>query len=133
MTLLRPPYGAFTKNQIAWANRRWGYDTILWDVDPLDWKYRNAAHVENEILKKTGPGSIILTHDIHKTTIDAMPSTLDGLLKKGFKFVTVSQLIAMDRPETPKPKAPATSQSTTDPSTPAAATRESASSVQTRN
>ncbi len=110
MTLLRPPYGAFTKNQIAWANRRWGYDIILWDVDPLDWKYRNAAHVESEILKQASPGSIILSHDIHKTTIDAMPATLDGLLGKGFKFVTVSQLIEMDRPDAPKVKAPATSQ-----------------------
>jgi hypothetical protein len=52
------------------------------------------------------PGSIILSHDIHKTTVDAMPETLDALLAKGFKFVTVSELIAMDRPAKPKPKNP---------------------------
>jgi hypothetical protein len=77
----------------------------LWDVDPLDWKVRNAEHVKHEILKATVAGSIILSHDIHKTTVDAMPETLDGLLAKGFKFVTVSELIAMDRPIPPKPKA----------------------------
>ena len=36
----------------------------------------------------------------------AAPEVLDGLLAKGFKFVTVSQLIAMDRPRTGKPKTP---------------------------
>jgi peptidoglycan/xylan/chitin deacetylase (PgdA/CDA1 family) len=102
--LMRPPYGAFTERQQRWAFGEFGYKCILWDVDPLDWKVRNSAHVESEILKHTVPGSIILSHDIHKTTIDAMPSTLDALLAKGFKFVTVSELIAMDRPLPPKVK-----------------------------
>ncbi len=103
--IMRPPYGAFTPNQRGWANHKWGYKIILWDVDPLDWKIRNADHVKSVILKETVNGSIILSHDIHKTTIDAMPATLDGLAAKGFKFVTVSELIAMDKPATPKPKA----------------------------
>ncbi len=103
--IMRPPYGAFTARQRAWAHGEWGYKCILWDVDPLDWKVRNAEHVKNEILKAAVPGSIILSHDIHKTTVDAMPETLDALLAKGFKFVTVSELIAMDRPVVPKPKA----------------------------
>jgi peptidoglycan/xylan/chitin deacetylase (PgdA/CDA1 family) len=102
--LMRPPYGAFTARQRAWANGNWGYKIILWDVDPLDWKIRNSDHVKAEILKQTTAGSIILSHDIHKTTVDAMPSTLDTLLAKGFKFVTVSELLAMDHPATPKPK-----------------------------
>jgi peptidoglycan-N-acetylglucosamine deacetylase len=105
MTLLRPPYGAFTPNQQGWAHRQWGYKCILWDVDTLDWKIRNAGHVQSYILSHTGPGSIILTHDIHKTTIDAMPGSIDGLLAKGFQFLTVSELLAKDRPPAPKPKA----------------------------
>jgi len=106
MKVMRPPYGAFTVNQRSWAHAKWGYKTIMWDVDPLDWKVRNAAHVQSEILKGTVNGSIILAHDIHKTTVDAMPATLDALAGKGFKFVTVSELIAMDRPVEPKPKTP---------------------------
>lgn len=104
MTLLRPPYGAFTPNQQGWANRKWGYKCILWDVDTLDWKHRDASRVQSSILGSTVAGSIILTHDIHRTTIDAMPASIDGLLAKGFKFVTVSELLAMDRPPAPKPK-----------------------------
>jgi peptidoglycan/xylan/chitin deacetylase (PgdA/CDA1 family) len=105
--LMRPPYGAFTERQRRWANGEFGFKIILWDVDPLDWKVRNAAHVQSEILRQTQAGSIILSHDIHKTTVDAMPATLDALAAKGFKFVTVSQLIAMDRPVKPKAAEPA--------------------------
>lgn len=105
--LMRPPYGALNEKQRKWVNSEFGYKVILWDVDPLDWKVRNSAHVESEILKQTHAGSIILSHDIHKTTIDAMPATIDALLAKGYKFVTVSQLLAMDRPVAPKQKGPA--------------------------
>jgi len=103
--VFRPPYGAFTLRQRNWASAVYGYKTILWDVDPLDWKVRNASHVQSEILRQTVPGSIILSHDIHKSTIDAMPATLDALLAKGYKFVTVSELLAMDKPVPAKPKA----------------------------
>jgi peptidoglycan/xylan/chitin deacetylase (PgdA/CDA1 family) len=103
--VMRPPYGGFTANQSAWANRKWDYKVILWDVDPLDWKVRNSDAVKSKILAGTVNGSIILSHDIHKSTIDAMPETLDGLTAKGFKFVTVSELLAMDRPPAAKPRA----------------------------
>jgi peptidoglycan/xylan/chitin deacetylase (PgdA/CDA1 family) len=94
-TLLRPPYGAFTTRQRAWANGVWNYKIILWDVDSLDWKHRNPAKTESIIMAETKKGSIILCHDIHKTTVDAMPATLDALIAKGFKFVTVTELIKM--------------------------------------
>ena len=102
--VMRPPYGGFTANQRGWANAKWGYKIVLWDVDPLDWKVRNAEHVKTEILRHTVAGSIVLSHDIHKSTVDAMPDTLDGLVGRGFKFVTVSELLAMDKPAAPKPK-----------------------------
>lgn len=45
----------------------------------------------SRILSETRPGAIILVHDIHASSIDAMPGTLDGLLARGSRFVTVSQ------------------------------------------
>ena len=108
--LLRPPYGSITKSERQWIPARFGYKIILWDVDPLDWKYRNAARVEKEILRQTHQGSIILSHDIHASTVEAMPATLDALAAKGYKFVTVSGLLAMEKPATPPPSpAPAPS------------------------
>ena len=100
--LMRPPYGSITARQKQWINAEFGYRAILWDVDPLDWKRPGAAVVESRIVRETRPGSIILSHDIHPGTIQAMPETFDQLQKKGFKFVTVSELIAMGKPMEPK-------------------------------
>ena len=104
-TLLRPPYGSITEREKRWIHDEFGYDIILWDVDPFDWKRPGPAVVRNRILKETRPGSIVLSHDIHPGTIDAMPSTFDELEAKGFKFVTVSELLDMATPVTPYPKA----------------------------
>jgi peptidoglycan/xylan/chitin deacetylase (PgdA/CDA1 family) len=101
--LLRPPYGSITSRQKRWIHDDFGYQIILWDVDPLDWKRPGPAVVRNRILKETRPGSIVLSHDIHPGTIEAMPSTFDELEAKGFKFVTVSELIRMASTQTPHP------------------------------
>jgi peptidoglycan/xylan/chitin deacetylase (PgdA/CDA1 family) len=92
-TLMRPPYGSITTREKRWIHDEFGYDIILWDVDPYDWKRPGPAVVRARILKETRPGSIVLSHDIHPGTIEAMPSTFDELEAKGFKFVTVSELI----------------------------------------
>src|SRR5256714_8496674 len=94
-TLLRPPYGSITAREKRWIHDEFGYQIILWDVDPNDWKRPGPAVVRARILKETRPGSIVLSHDIHPGTIEAMPSTFDELEAKGFKFVTVSELIRM--------------------------------------
>ena len=104
-TLLRPPYGSITEREKRWIHDEFGYDIILWDVDPLDWKRPGPAVVRNRILKETRAGSFVLSHDIHPGTIEAMPSTFDELEAKGFKFVTVSALLGMATPVTPHPKA----------------------------
>src|SRR5947208_2595388 len=100
-TLMRPPYGSITAREKRWIHDELGYDIILWDVDPYDWKRPGPAVVRNRILKETQPGSIVLSHDIHPGTIEAMPSTLDALAAKGFKFVTVSEVIRMAVPQRP--------------------------------
>lgn len=104
-TLLRPPYGAITGRQKSWIHDKFGYRVIIWDVDPLDWKRPGPSVVTSRIVHGTHPGSIILAHDIHAPTIDAMPATFEQLQAKGFKFVTVSELLAMARPAPPKPAA----------------------------
>jgi peptidoglycan-N-acetylglucosamine deacetylase len=95
--VMRPPYGATSDYINHWINREFGMKVILWSVDPLDWKYRNSASVKRLILAGVLPGAIILSHDIHATTVAAMPDVFDSLLAKGYKFVTVSELIAMDK------------------------------------
>ena len=101
--LMRPPYGELTKRQRILVNHEFGYKVILWDVDPLDWKRPGPNVVASRIIAGTRPGSIILSHDIHPPTIEAMPQVFDALLAKGFKFVTVSELLAMDKGGERKP------------------------------
>lgn len=93
---MRPPYGALRQNQRAWIYEQYGYPTILWNVDPEDWRRPGLSVVTSRILDNTRNGSIILAHDLHKPTVDAMPATLDGLLRRGFRFVTVSQLLSLN-------------------------------------
>ena len=108
-TLFRPPYGALTSKEKKWIPEEFGYHIILWDVDPLDWKDPGPAAVTNRIVRETRPGSIILSHDIHRGTIESVPATIDQLLAKHFKFVTVSELIAHETPVPPKPPKPSDS------------------------
>jgi peptidoglycan-N-acetylglucosamine deacetylase len=104
-TLLRPPYGSITARQKRWMHDDFGYRIIIWDVDPLDWKRPGPSVVTSRILKETKAGSIVLAHDIHPPTLEAMPATFDQLDAKGFKSVTVTELLAMATPVPPKPKA----------------------------
>lgn len=93
---MRPPYGAVNGRVRQIAKDEFGYSTIMWSVDPLDWKYRNSARVSSQLIAGAAPGAILLCHDIHPTTVAAIPRTVDQLLAKGFEFVTVSELLAMD-------------------------------------
>jgi len=101
--LFRPPYGAFTARQRAWASHDFGVKIILWEVDPLDWKNPGPDVVASRIITAVHPGDIILSHDIHSGTVAAMPKVFDTLLAKGYKFVTVSELLAMDKGPAAKP------------------------------
>ena len=97
---MRPPYGGLLQRQRVMVHAEFGYPTILWSVDPLDWKRPGPSVVASRILSGTTAGGIVLAHDLHSQTVDAMPATLDGLLRRGFKFVTVSQLLAMKTDDT---------------------------------
>ena len=102
-TLFRPPYGSLTAHQKHFIHNELGYEIVLWEVDPLDWKRPGPSVVTARILKETKAGSIVLSHDIHPPTIEAMPATFDQLMRKGFKSVTVTELLGMATPIPPKP------------------------------
>ena len=96
-TTVRPPYGSVTKAQKQWIFDEFGYTTVLWSVDPKDWQRPGSSVVARRLVEGARNGSILLAHDIHSPTITAMPSALDQLLRKGFQFVTVSQLMALQQ------------------------------------
>lgn len=89
----RPPYGAFTQRQRSALYNARNLPTILWSVDPQDWRRPGSGVVASRILNHAHQGGIILSHDIHRGTIDAMPRALDGITGQGLRFVTVSQIL----------------------------------------
>ncbi len=111
MRNMRPPYGGITNRQKNWIYNEFGYPTILWSVDPLDWKNRNARLVTQRLVAGAHPGAILLAHDIHASTVAAMPATIDALLAKGFRFLTVSELLELEEQAPPPQAAAATSES----------------------
>ncbi|MFF0308040.1 polysaccharide deacetylase family protein [Streptosporangium sp. NPDC004379] len=89
-TLMRPPYGA-TDKRVAAVARHMGLAQVLWSVDTLDWRDRVTPVVARRATA-IKPGSIVLMHDIHRTTVEAAPRILKELTRRGFAFVTVSEL-----------------------------------------
>jgi peptidoglycan/xylan/chitin deacetylase (PgdA/CDA1 family) len=89
---LRPPYGAFRKNQAALARGK-NLGVVLWSVDSRDWSQPGADRIVETVLSETKPGSIILCHDLHRQTAESLPRILDGLLARGFNFVTLSSFL----------------------------------------
>ena len=87
----RPPYGAYN----ATVQDALHQPLITWSIDPRDWADRNSDIVCNRVISAAFDGAIILVHDIHATTVDAVPCIVDNLRKQGYEFLTVSELAAM--------------------------------------
>lgn len=86
---VRPPYGSYNSTVKSVANA----PLILWSVDTLDWKYRNADTVYNNIMRETKDGSIVLLHDLYKTSVQGALRAITDLKKQGYEFVTVKELL----------------------------------------
>ncbi len=91
----RSPYGAVTSATRQMA-RRFGMQTVAWDVDANDWKSPPAKAISSYVLGRVRPGSIVLLHDSgghsRANTIAALPSIIKRLKKQGYRFVTLDQL-----------------------------------------
>lgn len=92
--LFRPPGGAYNDAIVAAAQQR-GYSTILWSVDPGDWRNPSVASVVDNIMSHVQPGSIVLLHDgqYPLPTAEALGIVIDKLREQGYSIVTVSELL----------------------------------------
>lgn len=94
LDLLRTPSGHFNKEVIKLAEEQ-GYKVIHWNVNPNDWQNPGTQILVDQVMQETTNGDIILLHasDAAKQTANALKTILPGLQNKGFKFVTISELI----------------------------------------
>ncbi len=93
----RPPYGSTSRTLRRTASSV-GLRQVLWTVDTLDWRYRNASSITSRALKGARPGAVILMHDgggNRSATAAAVPRILKALRAKGYDFVTLSELAAL--------------------------------------
>lgn len=93
--MFRPPYGEVS-DTLKDVAEELGLSIIMWSVDSWDWKSQNADSVYGEIFSNVSKeNSVILCHDVHETTADAMERVIPDLLEE-YELVTVSELMGHD-------------------------------------
>jgi len=93
--LFRPPGGGVDSTVIAAAGAD-GLRTVTWDVDPADWSTPGTGAIYSHVVGATQPGSIVLMHDgggNRSETLAALPSIVDTLRGRGYRFETVTELL----------------------------------------
>lgn len=86
---VRPPYGTWDKALEEELNMI----PVLWTVDPLDWCSDNVACVVQKVTKDVEENDIILMHDYYESTVTAALEIVDELMKEGYLFVTVEEVL----------------------------------------
>lgn len=86
--LTRPPYGNINDDVRSYI----GTPMILWSVDTEDWKNKDTDSIVSTTMSEVYDGAIILMHDIHPTSVDAIPTLVDTLRDAGYEFATISEL-----------------------------------------
>ena len=93
--LFRAPYGALSPALLAEA-RELGFTTIQWDIDPRDWARPGVGEIESNVIDNARPGAIVELHDgggDRSQTLAALPDIITTLGGRGYRFVTVTQLL----------------------------------------
>ncbi len=94
--LLRPPGGLYNQ-QVCDTAAALDYKVILWTIDTMDWAHTPVEQIVQKVEENIKSGDIILCHDFiggaQSPTPDALRQILPDLLKEGYEFVTVSELI----------------------------------------
>lgn len=95
-SLIRTPNGDYD-NDVILAAEDCGYRVIQWGTDSLDWKNPGIDAIIQRVLNRAHSGDIILMHasDTCQQTAEALPQVINGLREKGYRFVTVSELLQL--------------------------------------
>ena len=88
---VRPPGGKINDASKAVLAKA-GMPSIVWSVDTLDWKTRNAQHTIDTVLRQVQDGDIILMHDLYEQSVIAAETLIPELTRRGYQLVTVSEM-----------------------------------------
>lgn len=98
-TVMRPPYGKTTNPINNRILKELHLPVILWSLDTLDWQRPSVDLIVKKAVQKTKPGTIILCHDIHPNTVEAIPLIIEQLSEQGYVFRTVTEMIQQFNPK----------------------------------
>jgi len=104
--IFRPPYGIL-HNGMARQAMKQGDPVLNWSADCADWKRPGADHIARMIIGQATPGGIALMHDgggDRSQSVAALPIIIKSLRAKGYRFVTIPELLAMRYVAPPAPK-----------------------------
>jgi peptidoglycan-N-acetylglucosamine deacetylase len=92
--LFRPPYGELNGAEEA-AARANGLEMVFWTLDSEDDTHPGVGPIRARVVRRTKPGSIVLLHDggHHPQTVEAIAGIVEGLKRRGFRLVTVTELL----------------------------------------
>jgi len=93
--LFRPPYGSTGADLVSRVNAQ-GMTSVLWSVDPLDWRTPGTDAIVSSVVGQTNGGAIILSHDgggPRSQTLAALAPIVRTLKRRGYKFVTLTDLL----------------------------------------
>jgi peptidoglycan-N-acetylglucosamine deacetylase len=88
---MRPPGGDWNSN-VAAVVRAWGLTPCMWTVDVYGSEVIGAQQVADAVLREVRPGSIILMHNGKMNTLQALPTIIRELRKRGYTFATMDVL-----------------------------------------
>ena len=88
---IRPPYGSINNK----LKKIIEYPIILWNVDTLDWKYKDALKIYNNSIDDIHDGSIILMHDHYLSSVKALDLIIPKLQEDGYKIVNITELFSL--------------------------------------
>jgi peptidoglycan/xylan/chitin deacetylase (PgdA/CDA1 family) len=91
-TMMRPPHGRFTEATVEAAQRD-GYDVILWNDDPGDWRAVSPETIADHIERYATAPDIVLLHSGRLATVEMLPHVIERFRNAGFQFVTVGELM----------------------------------------
>lgn len=93
--LMRPPYGSIDVRVRNVLND--DMEVMLWNIDTEDWKCRNTDEIVQEVMNNAADGKVILMHDIYQTSVEAVSIILEKLSSQGYKFVSASELLEIQK------------------------------------
>lgn len=96
----RPPYGALRLEQEKYVVGD-GLQIAYWSVNSKDWQRKGHRTIASKVRRELHPGAVVVMHDVHKQTVEALPLILDDIARRGWRSVTLSEMFPRPQHNTP--------------------------------